>query len=191
MELANPLDQAVADWFYNLAVGNLWLVDVGVVLAYVLHPWVFRALVLAACVWAWRRGRHRAALVCAATMAVGGLLGIGLKLAIRRDRPFWGEPVAQEVGFAMPSGHALNATLGCLLLLVIFWPQLGMLGRTRLAASVAGLVILLACLDRLLLGVHFLTDVVAGVLIGVALALVADRLTPRLRGGMADGMFRG
>jgi len=188
---ATGLDGVVARWCFNLALSNAWLRDVGAVLAFALHPWVFRVLVALGCARAWRRGRRRAAVVAATTMAVGGVLAVALKLVIQRPRPFWGDPVAQEVGFSMPSGHALNATLGSLLLLALFWPTLQRLGRTRVAAAVAALVILVTCLDRLLLGVHYLSDVAVGVAIGGALAAVAERRMPRLRGGMAAGVSRG
>lgn len=185
------MDGVVARWFLEVAVAHGWLVTVGEVLAFVLHPWTFRVLVGLGCWRAWCAGRRRAAVVVAVTMAAGSLLGVVLKLVIRRPRPVWGDPVAAEIGFSMPSGHALNATLGSLLLLVLFWPRLQRLGRGRLASAAAALVITVTCLDRMVLGVHYLSDVVVGVTLGCALAVVADRFSPRLRGGMAAGLSRG
>lgn len=176
------LDGDVSRWFEALAGRSEWLVDVAEVGAFVLHPWVFRLLVILACVVVWRAGRRRAAVVVGLTMVLGSLLGAGLKLLVRRPRPAWGDPVAEEIGFSMPSGHALGAALGVGLLLVLAWPWL-VARRWTLPAVVAGVVVVvLTALDRLVLGVHYLTDVVAGVLLGAALALLACRVAAPPRG---------
>ncbi len=180
-------DQAVAEAFYSFAVDHPWLDQAAQVLAVALHPWTFRVAVAAACAAAWRAGRTRAAVVCGTSMAAGSLLGLGLKLLIARPRPVWGDPVATEIGYSMPSGHALNAALGCGLLLVLGWPWLRRQGWHRVAAGVAVVVVVVTALDRMLLGVHYLSDVTVGVAIGSAIAVLADRLSPRLRGGLASG----
>lgn len=177
------LDRQVSLWFREKALEAPWLVDVGEVVAVAFHPWTFRIAVVVACVAAWREGRRRAAVVVGVTMAVGGLLGVGLKLLIARPRPFWGDPVAVEIGYAMPSGHALNAALGLGLLLLLGRSWLATRGRRVSAGVVAGVVLAVTVLDRLVLGVHYLTDVTVGVLLGAALTAVAARL---LRAGSAD-----
>lgn len=172
-------DQAVAEWFLGRSLDHPRLVDVGEVLAVALHPWVFRVAVVGAGVLAWRAGRRRAATVCVATMAVGGVLGVALKLVIARPRPAWGNPVAAEVGYSMPSGHALNAALGSALLVVLAWPWLRARGRTALAAATAATVTAVAMLDRMVLGVHYLSDVLAGAVLGTVMAVAAARVTYR------------
>jgi undecaprenyl-diphosphatase len=168
-------DHAVAVFFIRLSRDQPWLIDVGEVLAYVLHPWTFRVAVLLACAAVWAAGRRRAAVVGAVALAAGSLLGVGLKLLIQRPRPAWGQPVAVEVGYSMPSGHALNAALGCGLLLVLGWAWLARRGLRAPAVAAAVVVVLAAALDRLVLGVHYLTDVTAGVAVGLAVALLAAR----------------
>lgn len=179
-------DQAVADALHSFTVAHPWVADLGEVLAFALHPWVFRTLTAGACVVAWRAGRTRAAVVCGGALMAGSLLGVGLKLLIARPRPAWGDPVAAEIGYSMPSGHALNAALGCGLLLVLGWPWLRRKGWHRRAVVVAVVLVTVTALDRLVLGVHYLSDVTVGVVLGATIALVADRLSPRLRGGLAS-----
>jgi membrane-associated phospholipid phosphatase len=174
-------DRAVAFWFNRLAADHGWLTDVGHVLAVALHPWVFRLLVLAACLAAWRAGRRRVAAVAAGTMVAGSLLGVGLKLLIARPRPVWGDPVATEIGYSMPSGHALNAALGTGLLLWLAWPWLTARGWTGRAVAAGAVVVVAAALDRMVLGVHYLTDVTVGVALGLALTALAVRTTTRHR----------
>jgi undecaprenyl-diphosphatase len=174
-----PLDRAVSLWFREHVATHEWVVDLGEVVAVGFHPWVFRGLLAGACVLAWRAGHRRAAVVAGATMVVGSLLGLGMKLLVARPRPAWGDPVATEVGYSMPSGHALNAALGVGLLLMLAWPWLRARGWTRQAVAVGGVVVALTVLDRLALGVHYVTDVGVGVLLGGALVAAAYQLTRR------------
>lgn len=79
-----------------------------------------------------------------------------------------------EDGFGFPSGHATGsaAVYGALAALSV-WRDRG----TRYALA-AGMIVLVA-LTRLLLGVHYLVDVVAGIAAGVAFAALIVRLSER------------
>ncbi|GIF13053.1 hypothetical protein [Actinoplanes teichomyceticus] len=55
-----------------------------------------------------RRARALARWV-AVTMTAGGPLGALLKVLVGRDSPELREPVGRAVGYAVPSGHALNS----------------------------------------------------------------------------------
>lgn len=144
-----------------------WLRTTAEVGAIVLHPWVFRISVLAAALVLWRRGAQAAAMWAASTMVVGTLLGAVLKLIVSRARPSLDDPVATATGFSFPSGHALNAALGVSLLVALLWRPASDRGRRALLLGVGGLLIVLTGLDRVLLGVHFPSDVVAGWLVGI------------------------
>jgi undecaprenyl-diphosphatase len=135
-----------------------------------MHPWAMRALVVIGCLLTWRDGRRRTALVVAATLVAGSAAGAGLKLLIRRERPPFGDDVAAELGYSMPSGHALNGALGLGLLLVLAWPWLRARGWRGAAVAVAVVLGLVVCTDRLVLGVHYLSDVTVGAAVGAGLA---------------------
>lgn len=134
--------------------------------AYVLHPFVFRVAVLAAAIVLWRRGARSAALWAAVTMLAGTLLGGALKLLVSRARPALDHPVTVASGFSFPSGHALNASLGVCVLCVLLWRPLDRRGGHALLVAVGLLLVVLTGLDRLLLGVHFPSDVAAGWVVG-------------------------
>ena len=176
-------DDATHGAFERLVRAQPWLVDAGEVVAVGMHPWTMRALVAAGCLLAWRDGRRRTALVVAATMLVGSAAGAGLKLLVRRDRPPFADDVGAEIGWSMPSGHALNGTLALGLLLVLAWPWLRTRGRRRAAATVAATLAVVVCTDRLVLGVHYLSDVVVGATIGVLGSATAARLSGSAEGG--------
>lgn len=169
-------DRAVADAFYALALDNPWLVRAGEVGAYALHPWVFRIAVTGACVEV-AGGRPRTAVVCGSVLVGGTLAGVAMKLVVARPRPVWADPVAAEIGYSMPSSHALNAGLGCGLLVVLARPWLSRQGHLRTAIGGAVVVAGVTALDRLLLGVHYLSDVGVGAGLGALLAVLANRLS--------------
>ena len=83
----------------------------------------------------------------------------------------------------MPSGHALNGALALGLLLVLAWPWLRNRGTTRAATAAAAALAAVVCADRLVLGVHYLSDVVVGATIGVLGSATAARLSGTAEGG--------
>jgi membrane-associated phospholipid phosphatase len=116
-----------------------------------------------------RRGRSRAAsLAIAAT--IGGLVTTQiLKAAIRRTRPELDEPYVQLTTYAFPSGHALAATATYGALAIV----LGSASRRRrdrglILVGFSALIVLVAA-SRVILGAHYLLDVLAGTVGGIAL----------------------
>jgi membrane-associated phospholipid phosphatase len=100
--------------------------------------------------------RRRVACVLAAAFLALGVT-LALKAAFALPRP----PGAAEAGFGFPSGHALGATVvwgaGAVFLDV---------GRRRRRLALAGLVVPAVAVSRVVIGVHYLVDVVAGVAVG-------------------------
>jgi undecaprenyl-diphosphatase len=163
------LDLAVADALHDTVGSTGWLVDTLNSLATILHPWVFRAVVLVVVVLLIRRGAWRLAWWAAITMTTGSVLGLVLKLIVARSRPSFDLPLATAPGYSFPSGHALNSAVGVLVLLLVVLPALPAV-RWKVAAWCAGLVVIgLTGFDRIGLGVHYVSDVVAAWLVAIAL----------------------
>ncbi|MBQ8506079.1 MAG: phosphatase PAP2 family protein [Clostridia bacterium] len=80
--------------------------------------------------------------------------------------------VAKESEFSFPSGHSANS-LSCA------WPLFRMLPK-KYGVPALVLAVLIA-LSRLYVGVHYPTDVIAGIAIGIALAELAMLIVKRLR----------
>ncbi|WP_424570464.1 phosphatase PAP2 family protein [Streptomyces sp. CH-036] len=163
------LDRSVADALHRHAVGDPGLVHVNRVLTdWVWDPWTMRALIAVAVIALWWRGARRLALWTAATSLLGTLLQQGLKAAVDRERPQWTDPVDSANFAAFPSGHAMTAVVTCgllLWLLRLYGAGPGLWG-TALAVAVVSAIGVAA--TRVYLGVHWLTDVVGGALLGVA-----------------------
>lgn len=103
--------------------------------------------------------------------AGGGLLLNGvLKLGFNRPRPSIFLPVVQAVSSSFPSGHAMSSAIvyGTVAYLAA---RLHRRRWTRwLVMAFAFVVIVLISFSRMYLGVHYPSDVVAGVMIGLAWA---------------------
>lgn len=170
-------DRAVHEAFAGVTARHPWLTEVAEVVAVAMHPWALRAVVVVAALLAWRQGRRRVALAAVAALVVGGVTTTVLKEVIGRERPpFTGlPPEVAGTDFSMPSGHALTGVLGLGLLLVLAWPALRERGWTHVALAIAVLLGALVCIDRLVLGVHYLTDVLVGAGLGAAGAAAVAR----------------
>ncbi|HEX7187922.1 MAG TPA: phosphatase PAP2 family protein [Actinomycetes bacterium] len=166
-EPLDRLDRDVADRLNDVARGDSGLVDTLEFASDALSPWVFRLAVLAVAVWLWRRGAQRLAAWSVVTMAIGGILGVVLKLLVDRARPSFPEPVAHASGYSFPSGHALNSFLGVGVLLLVFLPVLTRVGRA-VAFTLGAALVLLTGYDRVALGVHYVSDVLAGWAVALA-----------------------
>lgn len=112
-----------------------------------------------------RRGHFHLVMFLATSTLVGGLVDTWVKLAVNRDRPSLQDPVATAFGKSFPSGHAMTSLVTYGALLLIFLPVI----RRRGPAIVATAVLVFAIgFTRLALGVHFISDVVGGWVLGAA-----------------------
>jgi membrane-associated phospholipid phosphatase len=95
----------------------------------------------------------------------GAILNTGLKLAFGKPRPALWHRLIEETSYSFPSGHALGA--------VVLYGAIAYLGTAyypRFAGLMYGgaiALIFLIGLSRLYLGVHWLTDIIAGYSIGL------------------------
>ena len=121
---------------------------------------------------AWSRGRPRLAAYLVVTVVGGSLVDTAVKLIINRPRPVIDHPVDTAFGTSFPSGHSMAATLTYGALLLAFLPVLSRRGR-RIAVAVAVAAVLAIGSSRLLLGLHFVSDVIGGYVLGAAWLLAA------------------
>ena len=93
---------------------------------------------------------------------------LALKNAFHRSRPAWDDPILMIGSFSFPSGHAIAATLLYGFLAAFVVRKVQAWRWQVLAVLAAGLLILLIGFSRLYLGVHYLSDVLAGMAAGSA-----------------------
>ncbi len=136
---------------------------------------------VAAALLAWK-GHLRPAVWVVAVGAVISLATTVMKAAFARPRPSYAHMHLLDGAF--PSGHSSGTAGLAGTAMVLAWLFLRRRGQRRLVAAGGVLLALLIGLDRLLLGVHGVTDVVAGFALAVVVVCgavyVADP-TPRAR----------
>ncbi|MFD9503731.1 phosphatase PAP2 family protein [Streptomyces sp. NPDC060035] len=163
------LDGTVAEALHRRAVTEPGLVQVNRVLTdWVWDPWTMRALIAVAVIALWWHGARLLAVWVAATSALATAVQQGLKAAVGRERPKWPDPVDSANYAAFPSGHAMTAIVSCGLLLWLLrlygaGPWVWRTALTLACVSVVGVAV-----TRLYLGVHWMTDVLGGLLLGAA-----------------------
>lgn len=168
-ETVQQWDRGLVREAVTFSLGHEQLVEVLLLWEAVTEPWVLHVLLYAVCLTLFLRGWRRARVMWAVSTGLAGAsLGYLAKQAVERARPELPDPVTSAVGLSYPSGHATNAALVTTLALVLLWPLLSR-GWRYLGVVLAVLLVALTCLDRVFLGVHYPSDVIAGVVMGCAM----------------------
>jgi undecaprenyl-diphosphatase len=156
-------DRAVADWGSNHATTGStrvleWITNFGAS-GYL----IVVAVVIAGFDYARRRNPDVSLFLLT---VLGGVMLInnGLKWIVDRERPDV-QHLVGTAGSSFPSGHSAAAAASwCAFALVVSrsWPR----NRRAIAGAVAAVIAVAVATSRALLGVHWLTDVVAGLVVG-------------------------
>ena len=126
------------------------------------------------CLWVWlAKGLRTRAWWAFGTMMLAWAIGLGAKYLFQRARPAVEDPLSEAPGYSFPSGHALNSAAWATIVVILLWPLLRPRAAKVAAVVLAVLVVGVTALDRVLLGVHYPSDVTVGVLTGVGLALAS------------------
>jgi YegS/Rv2252/BmrU family lipid kinase len=119
----------------------------------------------------WVRKHHRAAIYVLLVMVTDNLLYDVIKVAYGRDRPVWQNPLGELTSRSFPSGHSAS-TAAFAGVVVVLATMLVRRSNLRRALCVAIVVLpLVVGADRVLLGRHYPTDVLAGWLLGACMTL--------------------
>jgi undecaprenyl-diphosphatase len=143
----------------------------------------------------WLKGARLALAVAPlASLAIGGALCAVGKQLVGRPRPSVALRLLPESDASFPSGHATDSTAFFVALALVVAIVLLRRPLARAAAVVAGAVLPGAIgISRLVLGVHWPTDVIAGWALGLLVALVVTTFAalvarvPPADGDAADG----
>ena len=169
------IDAWIESWLHLHAVP--WIIDGMIIISFLGAPSTLTVVSAVVCMMLLRRRSYDRLVDMVALVLGGNLLNYGLKHMIHRGRPTFHDPLLALSSYSLPSGHAMASTvfygfgIGCVL---------SMKGPRRNAAVGAGMVMIgLVCSSRVYLGVHYASDVLAGILEAIAwstLVLAALRL---------------
>jgi membrane-associated phospholipid phosphatase len=130
----------------------------------------------------WRRRDGIDAAFVALAFIGAQVLSTGMKLGFQRDRPFFPDPLATESTYSFPSGHALVSLAVYGSIALVLARSVPTTRRRALLLGGTALLVIAIGFSRLYLGVHFLSDVLAGYAAGAAwLALLYVALELRSR----------
>lgn len=114
----------------------------------------------------WRR-QVRLALFVLITSLGSSLLNGFIKTATDRARPVVNHPLLHEPGKSFPSGHAQSAIVGYAVILLVVLPYLNAVWR-RVVITIAVVMVLAIGFSRIALAAHYVSDVLAAYLVGLA-----------------------
>ncbi len=146
-EAVRALTELGASWFAALVCGGILL-------------WL-----------CWQR-RFSTAIAIGGIFLFAKLLETGLKLTFERARPSVVPHLQDAGGYSFPSGHTMTAVITYGLLAAVLASLLR--GRARyVPPAIATLIVGAVGFSRIYLGVHYLTDVLAGTLVAGACLILA------------------
>ena len=165
-------------WFFDEAI-NTWLQNA--------IPWmewplriityfgesIFYIVLLAMAFWVYKK---KDAIIAIYVLLTASFLNFFLKVLIKKPRPTISDNIIEEEGFSTPSGHAQTSTT------MYGWIMFHF--KKIWLYIVTPILVLLICLSRVFLGVHFIGDVILGFLIGGAVLAALYFGIPPLIGWM-------
>ncbi|WP_158436240.1 phosphatase PAP2 family protein [Nocardia nova] len=144
--------------------------------------------VLAILAAGWLVRRYRSVVPGAVVLVVLGtaaVVGTVCKHAVARARPPIALRLVAENNFAFPSGHTTATTAVVTAVLAVYLTGGPRPSRALAAVLSAALAVAAVGSSRLYLGVHWLTDVVGGALLGTAVTMVATAVLVMWRGSVS------
>jgi undecaprenyl-diphosphatase len=160
------VDHGAAAHINSLVAGNHALVTVIKAVTWLGSNGVLWVVIGASVLVLALRKRWRLAIYLLVTGAGALVLDPVLKSLVGRLRPVVAHPVAHGTGNSFPSGHSLGSIVCYGAVLLVFLPAAR--GRWRAAfISVIAMLIVLIGISRIMLGVHYLSDVLGAWTLGI------------------------
>lgn len=187
-------DHGAAARINSLVAGDAPLVAAARAVTWLGSTGVLCAVIGAAAIVLAFRRRWRLAAYLLITGAGALVLDPVLKSLVGRLRPAVAHPIAHGTGNSFPSGHSLGSVVCYGAIFLVFLPAARGRWRTAFTAAIAVLVALIG-ISRILLGVHYLSDVLGGWALGITwlgITATAFELTRRASGQpVADPLTEG
>lgn len=171
----DAIDTGLLRVFHDFGVTRPGWVSSWVLFCIVFGPSGFRVIALVLIIVALLRRNLQTALFLVISVELMGFVTEVAKRIAGRPRPATALSGAASSSF--PSGHALGVMVGVLALLTVAWPLIGQ--RLRMPLAVLGTALVFTVgFSRVVLNVHYPSDVVAGWALGFLYYLLCVRLVP-------------
>lgn len=159
------IDEVVHAWFQAHRVA--WLTPLMLAVTWLHSTWGLLVMAALLGLLLWRRGERAWCGLVAVGVPGAMLLNVALKHLVQRARPVVEQPLIVLDTFSFPSGHAAGtaALYACVSVWLLARRPLAV-PPTRVAVATAVVMVLWVSISRLYLGVHWLSDVLAGMAFG-------------------------
>lgn len=141
-------------------------------LSFITHLGDPKALLLISCgvlLVLWRLNKRVQVAYFAGAMLIASVVVVVAKIIIGRTRPLG---IIEENGYSFPSGHALVAAVFFPLIIYCFKYYIKNIWLRRIFIASMLIGVILVGLSRLYMGVHYLTDVFGGFVIGALISSI-------------------
>ena len=162
-------DRDATRWLHDRAISSDAIGGLSLDVTTIGDPITLTVLVVATAGWLLFHGHRRIGFWLVTVTALASIVNSLLKLVVARSRPDFDSVFLEPLSKSFPSGHALNTTVvigSITVALVAAATSRGAL-VVPAATTVAVVVALAVGITRPLLGVHFVSDVIAGWVLGV------------------------
>lgn len=116
---------------------------------------------------------RRIGMICLELSLIQHFLNRLIKAIVQRPRPSVVHLV-KETSSSFPSGHAMAIT--CLYSLFVYYLYHSNLRYKKLLIVICSIIIVLVCLSRVYLGVHYFSDVLGGALLSLSLVMYISNM---------------
>lgn len=120
----------------------------------------------------WKKRYYAAMIVYPMGILITHLVNKGIKEIVKRERPSLNEAL-DALGYSFPSGHAMLSIMTFGFLAYIIAANLKSIAGKCVITILMGIVILSIGLSRVILNVHYPTDILAGYCVGGILLVIA------------------
>ncbi|MHA6567761.1 phosphatase PAP2 family protein [Aerococcus urinae] len=120
-------------------------------------------------------------------LILGVLLGNqSIKYIVKRPRSSFIQPLIEQGGYSFPSAHSMGSVLmyGGLCLIAFYFIR--SYKKRQILGIATGILCLAIALSRVYLGVHYFSDIVAGLSLGVAWLSLSSTLLPAFPRAIKD-----
>lgn len=159
------IDVSVAQWLHH---NNHLALTKWIIIFTDLHDPIVLSVITAllALYWVWKKD-YFAFLAMLSVIYGGMLLNLILKQLFQRPRPYFEEPLVSLTTYSFPSGHVVASTVFYGVFAIILITPQATRRRLVMSLSIATMMVALVAFSRIYLGAHYLSDVLAGLMVGV------------------------
>lgn len=167
-------DESVAEWFVDERTDTVndvahW----GATVSDTFVKIILSVLVAGFMLWRWRRWHE--AVIIGGTLIFEATAFIITSVIVGRPRPDVEQLLESPVDTSFPSGHVAAATVYGAFAIVVFWHTRAVWARVAITVVCVAAALVVAW-ARMLQGMHFLSDVVAGIVLGIVSLVVFVRI---------------